>query len=241
MTVVAIPGLERSEMSMPELERKGQRRREQVKEAEEEDRREVEELYSTRPKRVFMAGREYVIPANYFGPKERYEPDVFRASEERGFGFFLFLPYYGGYTKENWRDPLDPRLIKVVEVRPNNKDGSKDGGENLRVFNNLRFFREKEAAFHLYGLDVYRRKGKTRGAVWAGKRPNGEFFFFETSLAPDETVLPGAYPSNPHCDVRYHSSKEGLYIAYRYAQRHIAIWREIDNAMWAKLHEWRVR
>lgn len=210
-----------------------------MKQAEKEAEREVEELYSTKPKRVFMAGREYVIPANYFGAKQKDEPDTFHASDEGGFGFFLFLPEYGGHTKENWRDPFDPRLITIVLVRPNIRGDGKGRGDNLRGFNSLRFLMEDKPSFKLYGLQGYRRKGKADGAFWAGTRSNDEFFFFKSDLAPGEPTKPGII--NPLCDVRYYSDKEDLYIVYRYSQKHIAKWREIDDAIWAKLHGWQVK
>jgi hypothetical protein len=222
----------------------------QLRDAEEREAKKVEQLYSTKPHRFRMAGREYLIPANYFTPKGRDDPD---GGESKGFGFFLFLPDYGGYTKENWRDPFDRRRIDVVQVEPVEKnamgnftDGSRrplspDRFDPRKRFERARLLLEDRGT-ELYGLVVYRNKGggATPGAVWTGTRSNGEFFFFRTSLAPGESAKNG-YPSNPQCDVRYYSEKEDLSIVYRYSLNHIAEWREIDDAIWAKLHGWQVK
>src|SRR5687768_6145598 len=88
-TVAALPGPDDKVIPMTDAERRQQKDRAEMKQAEQSEARKVEELYSTKPKRVFMGRREYLIPANYFGPKERNEPDTFHANNERGFGFFL--------------------------------------------------------------------------------------------------------------------------------------------------------
>ena len=99
---------------------------------------------------------------------------------------------------------------------------------------------QEEASIQLYGLTMHRNRGggNTPGAVWTGVRSNGEFFWFRTSLAAGETKRNG-WPSNPLCDVQYYSEEEDLSIAYRYSQDHLAKWREIDDAIWSKIHQWR--
>ena len=82
----------------------------------ESESRKVEMLYSTEPVRVSLRGREYLVPRNYFGPKGKAEPDTLVATDH-GFGFDLFLPDFSGYSKDNWRDLFDKRLIKVLEVK----------------------------------------------------------------------------------------------------------------------------
>lgn len=226
--------------------------RQEMKRAREEDAREVERLYSTKPIRFQMAGREYVVPVNYFTPKGRDEAE---GGESKGFGFFLFLPAYGGYTKENWQDRFDRRLITVLQVSPVNKNAMEevtDGtrrrvlpssyGEPQAAFKVRQHFLEEKPAFRLHGLEGYRYKGGGRDdMVWTGVRSNGEFFFFESSLAVDRPVTPGVYPSNPSCKVNYYCHQEDLRIHYFYSQDQIARWREIDDAIWAKMHAWRMK
>lgn len=252
LAVVAIPVIQQEDILIFEDDRSKQKQRTEMKQAEEEARREVEELYSTKPKRVFMDGREYVIPANYFGPKERLEPDTVHASYQQGFGFSLFLPHYGGYTKENWRDRLDPRRIDVVDVRPVRKEAigtftdgtrralSPDRFDPRKRFERQQSLLEDVPSFKLYGLEGYKSRGAGSSSItWTGKRSNGEFFYFKTPLAPNEPLRPGI--TNPLCDVRYYSKEEGIFIVYRYSMRHLAKWREIDDAIWAKLREWQIK
>lgn len=215
----------------------------------EQDAMEVVRLYSTKPTRVRLGNREWVIPANYFGPKQRDEPDVFDAEEY--FGFVLFLPDFVGYTRDNWQDPFDPGRIDVLETRLVDKDamlplssGGKQRvepanyGEPRARYANRKPRLEKEPAFNMYGLQGYLWKNRRRsGVTWTGTRSNGEFFFFYASFAPGEPHPRGVQFGD--CDVRYYSEKNDLFVAYRYKQDHIAKWREIDDAIWEKLHQWR--
>lgn len=218
----------------------------------ETEAQEVDRLYSTKLSHVILGNREYRIPANYFGPKQGQEPAVFVA-KENGFGFSMFLPDYGGYTKENWREGwFHPLLIQVIWVKTVNKNAMlpmTDGslrrirpagyGDPKARFANRRARLEDAPSFKLHGLDGYRRKGKgAKGVTWVGARSNGEFFFFDSTLSPEEQPGRGRYS---FCQAQYYSEQGDLNIAYRYQQRHIANWREIDDAIWTKLREWRVK
>ena len=86
---------------------------ERMRRATEGEAERVNRLYSVKPVRVVVGSKQWTIPANYFGPKGAERPDTFVA--DKYFGFVLFLPDYGGYTRENWRDPFDgPSLISGV-------------------------------------------------------------------------------------------------------------------------------
>jgi len=222
-----------------------------IRRAKDEDAKRVAELYSTKPKRIVLGHREYLVPANFFGPRERDEPDVFVA-KDGGFGFFLFLPDFSGYTRDNWRDYFDPRLIRIVQVKEVDKHAilrPPDGttrpappsahGDPKALFEIRKRGYESEPSLAMYGLRGYKRRPPNPGALWAGNRTNGEFFFIQASPAPGEPTRPGL--TYPACDVRYYSEKEDLFIFYRYPQQNIENWREIDDAVWAKLHGWRVK
>jgi hypothetical protein len=222
----------------------------QTRRAAEQEARQVASLYSTRSIRFTFGKHRYEVSANYFGPKDFQ--DWPKKPTIDGFGFFLFRPDYAGYTKENWRDPFDRRKITVVWIEQVEKnaigiftDGTRRPLSPDRFDPRVRFESARslleEKSVQLYGLTVYRNRGgdNTPGAVWAGHRSNGEFFWFRSSLAPGQAKRNG-YPPNPLCDVRYYSEKEDLSIVYRYSQDHVADWREIDDAIWAKIHQWRV-
>lgn len=231
------------QMSDSEIKQKMQR-------AREEEAREVEQLYSTKPVRVRLGDRQYLIPVNYLTPKGKNYEDTLNY---RHLPFSLFLPDYGGFTKENWQKGwFDRRRIDVVELKqvdktaivPHTELGSAviqpaGYGEPRARFENRRKSLEAKPSFREYGLEGYLRKNKTRGATWTGTRTNGEFFFFEASLAPGQEAPFPDY--KPLCDVRYYSEKEDLYISYRYFQEHISKWREIDDSVWRKIGDWKVR
>lgn len=217
--------------------------------ARDQDEREVARLYSTKPIRVRQAGREYLIPANYFTPKGKDDPDTFDASEY--FGFYLFLPDFGGYTKDNWQDHFDRRRIDIVQVKAVDKTAVVQiagGGTRLvqpasygdpeAGFANLKPSLVREPALDAHNLDAYVWVNRRGDAFWTGTRSNGEFFFFNSTDIPGQ---PRPNSVNPLCDVRYYSRQEGLFVAYRYSMDHFAMWREVDDAIWLKLRSWRVK
>lgn len=113
-------------------------------------------------------------------------------------------------------------------------------GEPRARFENLKGILEDSPTYELYGLKGYHAKGRGSDKVtWVGYRSNGEFFFFDSSLAPGQPLQPGII--NPHCGTQYYSEKEDLFVAYRYSQDHIMQWRDIDDAIWSKLHQWQVK
>jgi hypothetical protein len=220
-----------------------------TKRAEEMERLQVERLYSTKPVRVRMGKQEYVIPVNHFTEKGRDNPTV--VERDGGFGFVLFLPDYGGFTKENWlKGWFDPRRIEVLELKPVDKNARavmSDGtialvgpagyGDPKAQFENIRSLLEAQPSLKAFGLAGYRRRNGAPGVFWTGTRSTGEFFFFDSSFAPGEPQPRAAV--HPLCNVGYYSEHEDLFIRYIYSQEHIAAWREIDDAIWKKLRSWR--
>jgi hypothetical protein len=219
----------------------------------EAEQRQVEALYSTKPRSVILDDREYVIPANYFGPKQLDESDVVLA-QNHGFGFALFLPDYGGYTTDNWQDPFDRRridVVRVAEVNRNELIRQRDGtyrqikpsayGDSSARFANRRSRLEESPSLHMYGLEGYRRKGPSPETVWTGSRADGEFFFLECSVPPVELGLSRMGVVNPSCQTQYYSVADNLSIVYRYSQYNLPKWREIDDAIWDKLRIWEVK
>jgi hypothetical protein len=187
MTIVVIPQMTiarpRLDLEHPMIGNAGGRY------AVEGEQRQVEIHYSTKPRRVFIADREYVVPANYLGPKQGNEPDELRTGNS-GFGFSLFLPDFSGYTTDNWRDPFDRHRIDIVRVAKVNTreliripDGTHRRvkpsayGDPSARFANRRSRLEDAPSFQMFGLEGYRRRGPSPEVVWTGKRSNGEFFF----------------------------------------------------------------
>ena len=226
-------------------------RKQRMQRAHEEEARQVEQRYSTKPIRVRLRTSEYVIPANYLGPKGKDEPDVIDAND--GFDFVLFLPDYTGFTKENWqKGKFDRRRIDVLQLKTVDRNARiplSGGGDQLITpanygepsarFKNLRRGLIREPRLDAHGLEAYLRKNDRLGqAVWTGVRSNGEFLYFRSTSIPGAQIAADRYPL---CDVRYYSEKEDLYIAYAYSVDHISKWQEIDDAIWRRLHAWRAK
>lgn len=217
-----------------------------MRRAREEDIKAVEALYSTKLHRVLLGDLEYQFPINYITPRGRDEPNTFVATNY-GFGFYLFLPDFGGYTKQNWRDQFDLQLITVSRVRRFNPGKTKNDaierssrhGDPWESYQVLKQFYRDTPSFKSYGLEGYKSRGQNSRVLWTGQRSDGDFVFLLTSLAPGVAPKPGI--TNPQCVVRYLNRKDGLYIDYRYSQDHLEKWRDVDDGIWAKLNSWRVR
>ena len=217
--------------------------------ADEQDAQEVERSFSTARIHIQLKTRKWVIPANYFSPMNMTGSEVL---ERRSFGFKIFFPNFEGFDKENWRKGwFDERRIDIVEVSlvdktelvPNLGGGSDlvspaAYGDPNAQFENIKPMLADKPELRKYGLVGYQlRNGHS--IVWSAHRSNGEFFFFFTYADPEvRPASPGTYPL---CDVRYYSAIEDMFVAYRYSSNHIAQWREIDDGVWKKLHEWEVR
>lgn len=219
----------------------------EVKDAKDREQLEVERLYSTKPVRIRTREREYVVPVNFFTPAGAQ----FEAFKElpNGFGFVTFLPDYSGFTTENWRKGwFDKRRIEVISLKPVDKVVFERGqaialdpasyGDPKAQFVNRRAILEDTPSLRAFDLDGYRFVSGEPGICWTGTRSDGEFFFFDSTSAPDEHRAGAAVYSV--CTVRYYNASRDLFISYIYSQDHLAKWREIDDALWAKVHSWRV-
>jgi hypothetical protein len=243
----------RSQTSQEEKLRReewGRKAGEPARWAEEQEAREVERLFSDKPIRIRVGGRQWLIPANYFDPKGRDKPDTLDLDY---FGFHLFLPDFRGFDRQNWRQsPFEPREIHVFDVSLVDKTRMiplSDGGRKLITpaqygdpnarFANARPSLEAQPSLSVYGLFGYRDLNPDSPILWTGNRSDGEFFLLSTTLAPGEKVSPGRI--YPLCQAEYYSEKEDLHIAYLYSQQNFSKWREIDDAIWRKLHGWRVK
>lgn len=72
---------------------------------------ELDRKYSTKLVEVKVAGTRYRLPANYLSP---FGEVYGKAGDLHDIGFWIFLPAFGGYTKDNWREPNgNPNAILV--------------------------------------------------------------------------------------------------------------------------------
>ena len=210
----------------------------------------MRDKFSTKPIKIKLKDSDkiFVIPGNYFSPHEKNTRDEEKLQR---FGFTLFLPNYEGFSidmaeeypkrSKHWDD-----MIWVLRVNPEAKFVIQDGkevplppnvwGEPKALFkirtNGLELLREE------HDLKCYGKKswiGLGNGLPCIGTRSNGELLVMWATDPPQQEGIPYM------CDVRYYSEQEQLYIEYRFSRHQFAKWREIDDAIWAKLHAWQVK
>jgi hypothetical protein len=211
---------------------------------------------STKPIKIKLkdSDRVFTIPRNYFSPQEANEPDE---EELEYFGFTLFLPNFEGYSPATARfyapEHFPPiareayyNSVYVLRVEEVSKFDTRNGkqtplppnawGDPKAMFDAVS--KGYELLREDYGLKCYGHKsweGKGNQFPCIGTRSNGELIFMWASDPPESGMSPYI------CDVVYYSEQQQLYINYRYSRRNIAKWRELDDAVWAKINAWRVR
>lgn len=208
--------------------------------------RELGDQYSTEPQSITLTGTNvtFVVPRNFF---TAYGTAYQSAKDLRSFGFTLFLPDFIGYTRKtaslvSQMAPTE-EMVRVTEVSELSKrlyiisenrhiPASPTAWGDPQALFDLHKPRNPETKRKEYGLDCEGWRvepGST--AVCIGTRSNGEKIYLRLSdttefLAGEATVI-------------YASEREGLFVRYRYWRKHLHNWRQIDDAVWAKLHAWR--
>jgi hypothetical protein len=201
----------------------------ELEQALEQDRRQVEVLFSTKPVRVRVASKEFVIPANYLSPKGR---DLPLDMEGSFLQFVLFLPEFEGFTRSNWEQGwFDRRRIDVIEASEDHEQRTPE-----RLLEVLGSSMEPTPFSKVAGLSGYRRKNGIAGATWYGRKPSGELFCLQTSRASGDPLPPGTYPL---CKVQYFRQSKRIFLAYQYSMDHLELWAQIDEAIWSKIEHWR--
>ena len=183
--------------------------------------------YSTAPVQVTLEGHEYVIPMHYltaFGSRQpKTAPKYVTVS--------MFLPDFGGYREDNYRDPFDKRKITVFWGGAFGGSPPEDQLANLTKHLGV----QKDPKEDRYGLEGYR--GKHEYEKWfVGRRKGGELVVFRCrSEAPDKGVV------NPLCDTKYPNQRNGYGLAYRFSAEHLPKWQEIDERINSLIMSWRTR
>jgi hypothetical protein len=183
----------------------------------------VQENYSTQPVQVLLGGREYWIPMNYMTPFGNKPTKMTPKFGE----FFAFLPDFIGYTKDNYRDPMNKNKISVAF-------GDQFGFPPERKFKNgqQRGGISKQASGSEYGLNVYARNVPNK-FVMVGTRRSGEFFMLECSeYSPERGVV------RPSCSAQYPNAELGVGLFYNFHRDHLEKWREIDERINSLILSW---
>lgn len=212
--------------------------------------------FSTKPIKIRLesSNRSFLVPRNYFSPNAAGDPDE---EELPHFGFILFLPDFQGFTRDTAKfyapehfPPVKGEKyfdsVYVLGVTPLEKVDRRNG-KNTPVPPNvwgdpMAMLQAVTKGYELireeYGLKCYGKKGsegKGNRFPCIGARSNGELIFMWAADPPELEGVPYL------CDVLYASDQEQLFVNYRYSRRHLSQWREIDDAIWAKLKAWGLR
>ena len=154
--------------------------------------------------------------------------------------FDFFLPDFGGYTIERWRDWDNTAIVEVVSVVP-----AKDWGfhpSNAVEFEANQFKNKPSSLIDLdkyrdmYGLRCYEQHIlKNRMFCYrehGGKNHDGIRIYVDVPYG-------NLTPPNPQMQAEYFSSRYGgIEVLWRTNVKNLSRWQEIDDHIWDLLTTW---
>jgi hypothetical protein len=156
-------------------------------------------------------------------------------------GFDFFMPDFGGYTPDNYRQPFHQDRVQVVYLEPVEPriDGRPpryadiDGA--ISRLEGVSLVADKFDVMHgmrCFGSPV--PGGSRRTCV--GERFNGERMLLDIYLPPYD---PGI--TNPIMQATYYTSLYGgMEVTWRVHMKHFSRWLEIDQQLWKFVDSWNV-
>ena len=203
---------------------------------EKEREEAVARNYSQAPLEVDVAGTRFRLPAHYISP----QGEVARSDQRlTSIGFWVFLPDYGGYTLENWRQPLgDPDAI-LIRVAAETRTSPEEEVE--------RFLAEGGADTERVGdreATVYdHRKTRARLPVNVVSRHH-VFKAVKAGGGPYYAVCdaePGIAEEGARCEMFLGDAQRGLRVSALFRRRHLPRMAEIEERLSAMLESWIVK
>jgi hypothetical protein len=153
--------------------------------------------------------------------------------------FDFFLPYFSGYTLENYRNDADPNKVEVVYLHAGDPHEAEPDAPGEYPPNMLRrALKELLDARHprtRYGLRCYPGRVFVNRITCFGPRGTepGEQIML-TALVPP-------YAPDAEFQARYYSKRyRGVRIEWRAHMSQLAHWREIDARIWKFIDAWKV-
>lgn len=193
--------------------------------------------FSQSPVEVDVVGTRFRLPAHYISPQGA----VFKPEQRlTSIGFWVFLPEYDGYTRDNWRQPLgspDAILIRVAaetRTRPEEEVErflAEGGADTERVG-------DREAT-------VYdSRKTRARLPVNVVSRHH-VFKAVKASGGPYYAVCdasePGIVQDGARCEMFLGDAQRGLRVSALFRRVHLGRMAEIEERLSAMLESWIVK
>lgn len=211
-----------------------------------ETARYVSKNYTTAIVRLQYKTHVFEIPANFYSPswRELHKADLIPGADKYDIkvpfeamgGWKFFWPTMEGFTRTNWYNSADKRIIdyKTFAIHPagSTRPTTKVAFENLSISGAI----ETQASETLYGLKGYKIKNSEE-LIWIGERANGAMFKMTSPHPEDHAAL--ARDPFPRCDVRMFDAQDGEEVAYRFATEQFAHWKTIDFETQRLIKSWR--
>lgn len=203
---------------------------------EKEREEAVARNYSQILVEVDVAGTRFRLPAHYISPQGAgFKPGQRLTS----IGFWVFLPEYGGYTRDNWREPLgnpDSILILVAaETRTRPEEElerflAEGGAETERVGDREATVYDHRKTRARLPVNVVSRHHVFK-AVKAGGGP-----YYAVCDAEQGILEEGA-----RCEVFLGDAQRGLRVSALFRRIHVGRMAEIEERLSAMLESWIVK
>ena len=222
-----------------------------ISNAEKESQEKVTKYFSEQPYYVNLGGHTvFRIPVNYYSPWGKSEKAaVFdpkgKIPVSNQLNFKMFLPDYRGYGQNyvEYRD--NKQFIKVYYIRvvdptdfaqlPATVNSAR---ERLKAQANDVNYDIKPSRFE-YQLSCH-KNGVLKGGhddLCLGTRSNGEELLIEVSELTEKDKVVFA----DTCRVKYYTKAlGGVMVFYDFPRNQLANWKQIDDALWAKLDSWQI-
>jgi hypothetical protein len=195
----------------------------------------VKQNYTTALLERMVGGQTLRIPANYLTPNGRAVP---AQEATRELTVIVFLPTFGGYTRDNWSTVSGNKNVMWVRV---NGDSSRKPEELIEAF-----IATGPPITQAFGFDAYyfdSRKTKARlplhgysvEYVLAGKRGTGDATYM-VCQAPE----PGITRPAPRCELFIFDPPSGLRIRATFSQDHAPQWLKMVTQLSKMLDSWLV-
>ncbi|MHB1122453.1 MAG: hypothetical protein ACYC0T_06970 [Ramlibacter sp.] len=203
---------------------------------EKEREETVARDYSRSPVEVDVADTRFRLAAHYISPQGA----VFKPEQRlTSIGFWVFLPDYGGYTRDNWREPLgnpDCILIRVAaetRTRPEEEVErflAEGGAETERVGDREATVYDSRKTRARLPVNVVSRHHVFK-AVKAGGGP-----YYAVCDAEQGIVEEGA-----RCEIFFGDARRGLRVSALFRRTHLGRMAEIEERLSAMLESWVVK
>ena len=204
---------------------------------DKEQQETINRNYSQSAVEVDVAGTRFRVPAHHISP----QGPVYKAEQRlTDIGFWIFLPNFGGYTRDNWREPggnPDAILIRVAAERRTRpevqvEDFLADGGAAMERVGELEatVYDSRKTRAPLPVIST------SRHYVFRAIKASGGPYYVVCD-APQ----PGIIQKGPRCEMFFGDAQRGLRVSALFRRDHLGRMAEIEERLSAMLESWFVK